>query len=55
VHLLERFHGYTLSTLLEEDAELLSLVAMVERGKPPNADSGMPGVAGMPDAAGGGW
>lgn len=52
MHLLERFQGYTLGTLLEEDAELLSLVAMVERGKPPGQDAGMPG---MPDAVGGGW
>jgi hypothetical protein len=29
--MLERFGGYTLQTLLEEDAELISMVRMVDR------------------------
>ena len=38
-NLLERFSGYTLQTLLEEDAELLRLVAIEQRGRPPEENA----------------
>lgn len=31
---LERFSGYTLTTLMKEDAELVQLLAIEERGTP---------------------
>jgi len=38
VALLERFSGYTLATLLSEDAELLRMVRMVDREREVNRD-----------------
>jgi len=38
VALLERFGGYTLSTLLDEDAELIRLVRMVDQEREVNRD-----------------
>jgi len=35
---LERFGGYTLATLLAEDAELFQLMAIEERGRPADGD-----------------
>jgi hypothetical protein len=39
---LERFPGYTLTTLLNEDAELLRLLTIEELGAPP-AEGGADG------------
>lgn len=36
--LLERFSGYTLATLKEEDAELIRMVRMVDREREVNDD-----------------
>jgi len=46
VSLLERFGGYTLGTLLEEDAELLRMVRLAEIGRAAGGDD---------DMEGGGW
>lgn len=37
--LLERFGGYTLATLKEEDAELIRMVRMADREREVNSDS----------------
>jgi len=37
VSLLERFSGYTLKTLLDEDAELIRLVRMTDREREVNS------------------
>lgn len=41
--LLERFGGYTLQTLLEEDVELLQLLQIEEAGTPPRETEGEDG------------
>lgn len=38
--MLERFGGYTLQTLLDEDAELLQLVQIEEMARPPQDEAG---------------
>lgn len=38
--MLERFSGYTLRTLMEEDAELLQLLQVEEAGTPPREMGG---------------
>lgn len=40
VNLLERFGGYTLSTLLAEDAELFRMVRMVDREREEREERG---------------
>lgn len=38
INLLERFPGYTLSTLLEEDALLIGMVRMVDKEREVNGN-----------------
>jgi hypothetical protein len=38
VSLLERFGGYTMTSLMEEDANLIRMVRMVDREREVNAD-----------------
>lgn len=38
VTLLERFSGYTLTTLLDEDARLFQMVRMVDREREVNSE-----------------
>lgn len=40
VSLLERFGGYTMTTLLEEDAELFRMVRMVDREREAHGGQG---------------
>jgi len=41
---LERFGGYTLDTLLAEDAELMRLIAIEGLGRPPEQQPKTPGM-----------
>lgn len=38
LHLLERFSGYTLSSFLAEDSELLHLLELERLGRPPGGE-----------------